>query len=144
MSIVEFDAPDFRTISEFRRRHLKALSALYRQILRLCETAGLVKLGHVALDGTKIKANASKHKAMSYERMEQRAAELKAEVAKWFALAEATDAEEDKRYGADNTGTEMPEPVFGHIKQARGFRQFLLRGFKKVRAKFRLYHNPSI
>src|SRR5712675_1911269 len=71
MSIVGFDAPDFRTVSEFRRRHLKALGALFRQILRLCETAGLVKLGHVALDGTKIKANASKHKAMSYERMEK-------------------------------------------------------------------------
>ena len=74
MSIVGFDAPDFRTISEFRKRHLEALSALYLQVLQLCETAGLVKLGHVALDGTKIKANASKHKAMSYERMEQRAA----------------------------------------------------------------------
>ena len=63
MSIVGFDAPDFRTISEFRKRHLKALSALFQQVLQLCETAGLVKLGHVALDGTKIKANASKHKA---------------------------------------------------------------------------------
>ena len=66
MSIVALDAPDFRTVSEFRRRHLKALGALFTQILHLCETAGLVKLGHVALDGTKIKANASKHKAMSY------------------------------------------------------------------------------
>ena len=100
MSIVGFDAPDFRTISEFRKRHLKALSALFQQVLQLCETAGLVKLGHVALDGTKIKANASKHKAMSYERMEQRATELEAEVGKWFAVAEATDAEEDKGYGA--------------------------------------------
>src|ERR1700686_4411227 len=72
MSIVGFDAPDFRTVSEFRRRHLKALGALFSQILHLCETAGLVKLGHIALDGTKIKANASKHKAMSYERMEKR------------------------------------------------------------------------
>src|SRR5262249_27205659 len=72
MSIVGFDAPDFRTISEFRKRHLEALNALFTQILHLCETAGLVKLGHVALDGTKIKANASKHKAMSYERMESR------------------------------------------------------------------------
>src|SRR6266403_3924415 len=63
MSIVGFDAPDCRTVSEFRRRHLKALGALFKQILHLCETAGLVKLGHVALDGTKVKANASKHKA---------------------------------------------------------------------------------
>jgi transposase len=89
MSIVGFDVPDFHTISEFRRRHLKALSVLFTQILHLCETAGLVKLGHVALDGTKIKANACKHKAMSYERMEKRAAELEAEVAKWLALLSA-------------------------------------------------------
>ena len=83
MSIVALDPPDFRTVSDFRKRHLKALSALFVQVLRLCEKAGLVKLGHVALDGTKIKANASKHKAMSYERMEKRAAELEAEVANW-------------------------------------------------------------
>jgi hypothetical protein len=83
-----------------RRRHLKALGALFTQILHLCETAGLVKLGHVALDGTKIKANASKHKAMSYERMEKRAAELEAEVARWLEVAEASDAEEDKLHGA--------------------------------------------
>jgi transposase len=66
--IVALDPPDFRTISDFRKRHLKALGALFLQVLKLCETAGLVKLGHVALDGTKIKANASKHKAMSYKR----------------------------------------------------------------------------
>jgi transposase len=65
------DPPDFRTISEFRRRHLKALAGLFVQVLKLAEKAGLVKLGHVALDGTKIKANASKHKAMSYERMKK-------------------------------------------------------------------------
>src|SRR5215470_5415392 len=74
MSIVGLDAPDFRTVSDFRRRHLKALGKLFGQILQLCEKAGLVKLGHVALDGTKIKANASKQKAMSYKRMEKRAA----------------------------------------------------------------------
>jgi transposase len=111
MSIVGLDAPDFRTISDFRKRHLKALSGLFGQILRLCETAGLVKLGHVALDGTKIKANASKHKAMSYERMENRASELEAEVAKWLSRAEAADAEEDKLYGRDKTGDEMPDWV---------------------------------
>jgi transposase len=108
MSLVGLDAPDFRTVSDFRKRHLKALGGLFGQILRLCETAGLVKLGHVALDGTKIKANASKHKAMSYERMENRAAELEAEVAKWLAAAEAADAEEDNLYGRDKTGEEMP------------------------------------
>ena len=62
------DAPHFRTVSDFRKLHLKALGSLFKQILQLCEKAGQVKLGHVALDGTKIKANASKHKAMSYER----------------------------------------------------------------------------
>jgi hypothetical protein len=67
--IIALDPPDFRTISDFRKRHLKALGELFVQVLKLCETAELVKLGHVALDGTKIKANASKHKAMSYERI---------------------------------------------------------------------------
>src|SRR5580693_5645191 len=75
MSIVGLDPPDFRTVSDFRKRRLKALAGLFAQVLKLCERAGLVKLGHVGLDGTKIKANASKHKAMSYERMAKRAAE---------------------------------------------------------------------
>jgi transposase len=123
MSIVGLDAPDFRTVSEFRRRHLKALGALFTQILHLCETAGLVKLGHVALDGTKIKANASKHKAMSYERMEKRATELEAEVARWLAVAEATDAAEDKLYGADKTGAEMPDWVADKKRRAERIRK---------------------
>ena len=110
LMIVALDAPDFRTISEFRRRHLGALSALFEQVLRLAERAGLVKLGHVALDGTKIKANASKHKAMSYERMKKRELELKAEVERWLAAAEAADAEEDRLYG-DRRGDEMPDWV---------------------------------
>src|SRR6516164_1412844 len=90
MAIVALDAPDFRTISEFRRRHLKALAGLFLQVLKLCERAGLVSLGHVALDGTKIKANASKHKAMSYEYMKKREAELQVEVDGWLNAAEAT------------------------------------------------------
>ena len=122
MSIVGLDAPDFRTISDFRKRHLKALSALFVQVLKLCEQAGLVKLGHVALDGTKIKANASKHKAMSYERMEKRAAELEAEVAKWLASAEAVDAAEDKTHGRDKTGEEMPAWVADKKKSAEVIR----------------------
>src|SRR5258706_7404580 len=99
--IVALDPPDFRTISDFRKRHLKALGALFLQVLKLCETAGLVKLGHVALDGTKIKANASKHKAMSYERMKKREAELKAEVAGMLAAAAAADVQEDEIFGKD-------------------------------------------
>ena len=123
MSIVGLDAPDFRTISDFRKRHLKALGKLFGQILHLCETAGLVKLGHVALDGTKIKANASKHKAMSYERMEKRAAELEAEVAKWLSAAEAADAAEDKLYGGDKTGEEMPDWVADKKRRAERIRK---------------------
>src|SRR5215207_3604997 len=110
MMIVAGDPPDFRTISEFRRRHLKALAGLFVQVLKLAERAGLVKLGHVALDGTKIKANASKHKAMSYERMKKREAELAAEVDRWLKAAEAADAEEDKLYGSKR-GDEMPDWV---------------------------------
>ena len=110
MMIVAGDAPDFRTISEFRRRHLKELAGLFVQVLRLAERAGLVKLGHVALDGTKVKANASKHKAMSYERMKKRETELKAEVDRWLAAAAAADAEEDRLYG-DKRGDEMPDWV---------------------------------
>jgi transposase len=110
MMIVAGDVPDFRTISDFRKRHLPALAKLFVQVLKLCETAGLVKLGHVALDGTKIKANASKHKAMSYERMKKREAELQAEVDRWLAAAEAADAEEDKLHGA-RRGDELPRWV---------------------------------
>src|ERR1700746_2306130 len=110
MMIVAGDPPDFRTIAEFRKRHLKALAGLFVQVLKLAEKAGLVKLGHVALDGTKIKANASKHKAMSYERMKKREAELQAEVEGWLRAAEAADAEEDKLYG-DKRGDEMPDWV---------------------------------
>jgi Transposase domain (DUF772) len=111
MSIVALDAPDFRTICEFRKRHLEALSGLFVQVLKLCEKAGLVKLGHAAFDGTKIKANTSKHKAMPYERMEARATQLDAEVAKWLAAADAADSEEDKLYGSDKQGDEMPDWV---------------------------------
>jgi transposase len=111
MAIVALDAPDFRTISEFRRRHLKALAGLFLQVLKLCERAGLVTLGHVALDGTKIKANASKHKAMSYEYMKKREAELQAEIDSWLNAAEAADAAEDKAFGPDNRGDELPDWV---------------------------------
>jgi hypothetical protein len=123
MSIVGLDAPDFRTISDFRKRHLKALGGLFTQVLQLCEKAGLVKLGHVALDGTKIKANASKHKAMSYGRMEERATELEAEVAGWLRTAEAADAEEDKLHGPDKTGEEMPKWVADKQQRIEKIRQ---------------------
>ena len=122
MMIVAGDPPDFRTISEFRRRHLKALADLFVQVLKLAEKAGLVKLGHVALDGTKIKENASKHKAMSYDRMKKREAELEAEVDRWLKAAEAANAEEDKRYG-DQRGDEMPDWVADKQKRLEKIRE---------------------
>jgi len=122
MMIVAGDPPDFRTISEFRRRHLRALAALFVQVLQLAEKAGLVKLGHVALDGTKLKANASKHKAMSYERMKKREAELKAEVDRWLEAAEAADGEEDKLYG-EKRGDEMPDWVADKQKRLQKIRE---------------------
>ena len=87
------NTPDFRTISDFRKDHLKALAGLFLQVLKLCQKAGLVKLGHVALDGTKIKANASKHKAMSYKRMKEEEVRLEAEVAELMKKAESVDEE---------------------------------------------------
>jgi transposase len=122
MMIAAYDPPDFRTISEFRKRHLTALSRLFTQVLKLAEKAGLVKLGHVALDGSKIKANASKHKAMSYERMAKREAELKAEVDRWLAAAEAADAEEDARHGAKR-GDEMPTWIADKNKRIKKIRE---------------------
>ena len=122
MMIVAGDVPDFRTISEFRRRHLQALARLFVQVLKLAEKAGLVKLGHVALDGTKIKANASKHKAMSYARMKKREGELQAEVDRWLAAAEAADAEEDKLHG-NRRGDEMPDWVADKQKRLAKIRE---------------------
>ena len=100
--------PDHATIAEFRKRHLDALSDLFTQALLLCWEAGLVKLGHVAIDGTKIKANASKHKAMSYKRMNETEARLKQEIDALLAAAEKTDAEEDAQHGKDVRGDELP------------------------------------
>jgi transposase len=105
------NTPDFRTISDFRKDHLKALAGLFLQVLKLCQKAGLVKLGHVALDGTKIKANASKHKAMSYKRMKEEEGRLAAEVAELLKKAEAVDAEEDQRYGKGKKGDELPKEL---------------------------------
>ncbi len=103
--------PDHSTISSFRRQHLSALAGLFLQVLRLCQKAGLVKLGHVALDGTKMKANASRHKAMSYQRMLKAEAELQAEIKALLEQAEAADSEEDARYGANRRGDELPEEL---------------------------------
>jgi len=100
--------PDHDTFADFRKRHLEALAGLFTQALLLCEKAGLVKLGHVSIDGTKIKANASKHKAMSYGRMGEAEARLKAEIEALLKQAEATDTAEDAQYGKGKRGDELP------------------------------------
>lgn len=102
------NTPDFRTISDFRKRHLTALRGLFAQVLKLCQKAGMVKLGHVALDGTKMKANASKHKAMSYGRMKKTEAQLQAEVDELLRRADEIDEAEDAEYGRDKRGDELP------------------------------------
>jgi transposase len=109
--IVGEDIPDFRTISDFRKTHLAQLEALFVEVLKLCALAGLAKVGTVALDGTKVKANASRHKAMSYERMKGEEQRLKGEVARLLAEAEATDAAEDAAHGPDRSGDELPEEL---------------------------------
>ena len=110
--------PDYRSIARFRKRHLEALGELFVQALRLCKQAKLVGLGSLALDGTKLRANASRHKAMSYERMVTKEAQLEAEIAEiranvdaLLSEAEQVDAEEDERFGADRRGDELPEEL---------------------------------
>jgi transposase len=103
--------PDHDSIADFRQRHLENLSQLFVQVLALCRKAGLVKLGHVALDGSKVKANASKHKAMSYGRMKETEQRLEEEVKQLLAEAARVDAAEDARYGKGQRGDELPEEL---------------------------------
>jgi transposase len=117
--------PDHSRISDFRRRNLDALKGLFVQILRLCQKAGMVSLGHVALDGTKVKANASKHKAMSHERMLRAEKQLAQEINALMRKAEILDAQDDRRYGKDNRGSDLPDELrrrqdrLERIRQAR-------------------------
>jgi len=120
------NTPDFRTISDFRKDHLKALAALFVQVLKLCQKAGLVKLGHVSIDGTKIKANASKHKAMSYKRMKEEEARLETEVQELLKKAEAVDEEEDRTYGKNKRGDELPQEL--------AFRESRLKKIREAKA----------
>ena len=103
--------PDHDSIAEFRKRHLTALAGLFMQVLKLCEKAGLVKLGRVAIDGTKVKANASEHKAMSYGRMEETERRLQEEVRRLLEEAERVDAEEDAQFGKGKRGDELPDEL---------------------------------
>ena len=100
--------PDFRTLSDFRKLHRKVLQGLFEQVLRMALELGTLKLGRVAIDGSKVKANASKHKAMSYQRMREEQQRLGAEVRRLLAEAERVDAEEDARYGRNRSGDELP------------------------------------
>lgn len=111
MAVTGLNRPDFRTIADFRKRHLVALSDLFVQVLRLCRAAGLVQFGHVAVDGTKLKANASRHKAMSYGRMKAAEPALAAEVEGWLARANEIDTAEDREHSESRRGDEMPDWV---------------------------------
>jgi transposase len=117
MAVTGMQMPDFRTVNKFRLRHLGALGGLFVQVLALCRRAGLVRLGHVALDGSKFKANASKHKAMTYSRMREQEARLRAEVDTWFEQAEAVDSAEDAEFGKDKRGDELPDWVANKQKR---------------------------
>lgn len=111
-ALVGGERPDHSTIAEFRKRHGEALSQLFVQVLALCRDAGMVKMGHVALDGTKVRASASKHAAMSYKRMKQAEPKLAAEVDEWLKSAQKEDDDDDDQFGEGNRGDEIPE----HIK----------------------------
>jgi len=117
MAVTAMSKPDHATISEFRRVHMKELQPLFVQVLKLCQEAGLVKLGHVALDGTKVKANASKRKAMSYARMVEEEKKLNEEVRRWLDEAEREDEEDNGKHGKSKRGDELPDWVAN--KQAR-------------------------
>jgi transposase len=118
--------PDFRTISDFRKIHIATLQKLFEQVLAMALECGAIKLGRVCLDGTKLKANASKHKAMSYGRMKEKQQQLKEEVKQLLEQAEAADKEEDRQYG-DKRGDELPEQL-----QRRETRLTKIKEAKKV------------
>ena len=109
--IVGDEIPDFRRICEFRQRHLAAMQPLFVEVLRLCREAGLLKVGRLALDGSKVKANASRHKAMSYDRMTTEEARLQSEIAELLKQAQAADASDDETHGKDRRGDELPDEL---------------------------------
>jgi transposase len=123
MAVTAMAKPDHSTVCDFRLRHRRALAALFVQVLRLCQKAGLVKLGHVALDGTKMPANASKRRAMSYARMVKAEKELADEVERWLSQADQTDEEEDEEHGPDHRGDEMPSWVKEKAKRLAKIRE---------------------
>ena len=127
MALTGMAKPDHSTICKFRNDHREALSELFVQVLSLCRDAGIAKLGHVALDGTKMKANASKHSVMSYGRMKKLEPELAALVKEWLDKARETDEEEDEEYGPDRRGDELPDHVKGKVKKLLRMRESMAR-----------------
>ena len=125
--------PDYHTIGEFRQRFTEELVGLFAQVLRLCQEAGLVRLGHISLDGTKVRANASKHKAMSYGRMLTKEEMLEAELRRWLEEGMRQDAEEDEEYGPDDDGWSMPKEA----KVVRGKLEKIKAGKARLEAMFR-------
>lgn len=123
MAVTGMQQPDFRTISDFRKRHLKQLIGLFGQVLRLCQKAGMVTLAHVALDGTRIAGNAAKDQTLTYARMKKSEQELAEEVAGWFREAERQDRAEDELYGVDRRGDELPAWVSDKQKRLEKIRQ---------------------
>ncbi len=115
--------PDFRTISLFRKRHLKKLRGLFGQVLQLCRKAGLVSLGHVALDGTRILANASKDSSLSYREMKKQEKQLQADIDHWLGKSEQTDRDEDRKYGNKRNGEELPSWVGDKQKRLERIRK---------------------
>jgi transposase len=103
--------PRHRTICDFRQEHLQKFVELFKQVVLIAKNSGLIKLGRVAIDGTKVKANASRHKAMSYDRMKQEEKKLESEIAELLKQAERTDQKEDQEYGSENRGDELPEEM---------------------------------
>jgi hypothetical protein len=105
------NTPNFRTLSDFRKLHRNAVQGVFEQVLRLALKAGAMKLGRVAIDGSKVKANASKHKAMSYGRMKDKELELREEIRRLLAEADRQDQAQDRRYGKDATGEKLPQEL---------------------------------
>lgn len=127
MALTGMAKPDHSTICKFRNDHREALSELFVQVLSLCRDAGIAKLGHVALDGTKMKANASKHSVMSYGRMKALEPELAALVKEWLDTARTTDEEEDEEHGPDQRGDALPEHVKQKVRKLLKMRESMAR-----------------
>lgn len=135
--------PDFRTISEFRRIHLKALEGLFEQVLRMALKLGAMRLGRVAIDGTKMKANASKHKAMSYRRMLEEEQRLRDEARRLLSEAEQADKDEDKRYGRTSRGDELPAELARREERLKRIAAAKLELEQRARAQADDKHKPE-